>query len=92
MKTSDSQYIIQALNWLQYGVNVKRATKYVSKDKIIRATLHKESIDKRNHIFKVVLTIGKPNYIERQFIKDCIKVGQRFPVKGIQLKHYKPKK
>lgn len=63
------------------------ATKYIDKDFIIRATrkLHLRKIDKRGKV-EIVLTIGKPNYLERDFIKQCKKAGESFPVKKIQLK------
>ncbi len=68
-----------------YTLAVRRATKYVSPTLIVRATrtLIKKKIDKRD--FEVTLTIGKPNSRERNFIKDCKKAGEPFPVKKIQL-------
>jgi len=74
--------------------SVIRATKYVSRTKVIRATRIRFSkkIDKRGPI-SIVFTIGKPNYLERDFIKQCKKAGEPFPVKKIQLKFYNsPKK
>lgn len=35
---------------------------------------------------EIELTIGPPNYLEREFVKTCRKVGEPFPVKKIQLK------
>lgn len=68
------------------------ATKYLSPKEIIRATrvLCKGRIDLR-HNTEIVLTIGRPNYREREFIKACRKDGEPFPVKKIQLK-YPPNK
>jgi len=40
----------------------------------------------------MVLTIGRPNYAEREFIKLCKKAGEPFPVKKMQLKFYPKKK
>lgn len=67
------------------------ATKYIDKNFIIRATrkLTNRKIDKRGNA-EIVLTIGRPNHIERDFIKQCKKAGEPFPVKGIQLQ-YPPK-
>ena len=37
----------------------------------------------------VVLTVGKPNYAVRKFIRMCRAAGEPFPVRKIQLKWYK---
>lgn len=72
------------------GNDVRRATKYVSPTMVIRASRRldfkkKDRMpDKRENI-SIVITIGKPNYLERDFIKDCKKAGEKFPVQGIIL-------
>ena len=33
----------------------------------------------------MLLTFGKPNFVERRFIQKCIKAGEPFPAKKIQL-------
>lgn len=62
-----------------------RATKYVSENMIVRATVRRfrGKICKGNQ--EIVLCIGKPNHRERQFIKRCKKAGEPFPIKKIQL-------
>jgi len=67
-----------------------KATKYINPKFVIKAKrkLYNNKIDKRGNI-EIALTIGKPNYKERKFIKDCIKVKESFPIKKIQLKHIK---
>lgn len=64
------------------------ATKYIDINFIVRATrkLHRRKIDKRGNA-EIVVTIGRPNYLERDFIKQCKKAGEKFPVKGIILKY-----
>lgn len=62
-----------------------RATKYVNKNRVIKATRRHKS-DKRDRQSEFVVTIGKPNYREREFIKLCRKAGEPFPVKKVQLK------
>lgn len=66
------------------------ATKYLGPKDIVRATrvLCRGRIDNRRNT-EVVLTIGRPNYQEREFIKKCKK--DSFPIKEIQLK-FPPKK
>jgi len=63
------------------------ATKYVSKKSIIRATrtLFRTQRFGTGNV-TVTLTIGRPNGREREFIKACVKVGEKFPIKKIQLR------
>lgn len=48
--------------------------------------------DGRNSRHDFVLTIGAPNYREREFIKMCQKAGEPFPIRKVQLKFYPVKK
>ena len=65
----------------------KKATKFLSDKLVIRATrkTYRGRIDRRGNT-EVFLTIGRPNFTEREFIKACVKSGESFPVKKIQLK------
>ncbi len=73
------------------------ATQYVSPKLTIRATRittrgksGKKRVD--NNVIDIRFHMGRPNYRERKFIKDCIKAGVKFPVKKIQLKFLPAKK
>jgi len=72
------------------GGGVIKATKYISPKEIIRAVRKTfgKKIVKGN--IEIHLTIGKPNYAEREFIKLCQKSDEPFPIKKIQLKLYNP--
>lgn len=67
-----------------------QATKFISEKETVKATLrrHKKKIRKNGHK-EILLTIGKPNYREREFIKTRKKVGEPFPVKKVILKRVK---
>ncbi len=70
-----------------------KAVKYLAPNQIVRAVRRKiigKGIDKRGNI-EISLTIGRPNYIERDFVKLCQKAKEPFPVKKIQIKFYNPK-
>ena len=69
-----------------------KATKYLSDKQIVRATrrTHGRKFNERDNV-EIVLTIGKPNFADREFLKTCKKVGEPFPVKKIQTKPF-PKK
>jgi hypothetical protein len=70
-----------------------RATKYVSPKLIVRATRRYGKHRKpnlgtvnRSCELDIVLTIGRPNYAERQFIKACRKAKEPFPVRKVQVR------
>lgn len=69
-----------------------KATKYISDREIIRATRTKYGTRFSPGNLEVTITRGKPNYIEREFIKACKKAGEPFPVKKVQLKFFPQKK
>lgn len=77
--------VVQAL----LDAEAHTATKFVSEKLTIRATrrLLRGRIDRRNKSIDISLTISRPNYRARKFIKDCVKAGVTFPVRRIQLKY-----
>lgn len=62
-----------------------RATKYISPTFVVRATQRRLRGKLRKDV-DLVVTAGRPNFIDRQFIKRANKAGEPFPVKKIQLK------
>lgn len=69
-----------------------KGTKYLSDKLIVRATrkaYHGRFINRGNT--EIMLTIGRPNWYERLFIRACKQAGERFPVRKVQLK-FLPKK
>lgn len=67
-------------------VGAKKATKYYSPTEVMKATCK----NRGRKITEILFTIGKPNFLERKFIKDCQKSGEKFPVSKLQLKWAKP--
>lgn len=61
-----------------------RATKYLTPNLVVRATRIKN-----RHQVIILLTIGRPNYLGRVFVKNCQKAGETFPVKKVQLAAFK---
>lgn len=70
--------------------DAKSAIKYVDEKTIVRATWRFKP-NARHRRDEMVVTIGAPNYAEREFIKKCKKAGEPLPVKKIQFRAY-PKK
>lgn len=63
----------------------RMATKVLEPKLVVRLT-RRLKYSKRNQRNEYVLTIGKPNHLEREFIKACIKAKEPFPVKKVQIK------
>lgn len=75
-----------------YGA--RTATVYLAPDLVVRAT---RRLYRRRRFskaaFEAVVTIGRPNYLERRFIAKAKKAGASFPVRKVQVKAPpKPKK
>ena len=73
--------------------SIVKATKFISPKHIVRAVRKQygKKINTRGNI-EVTLTIGRPNYAEREFIKTLQKAKEPFPVKNVLLKHFVAKK
>lgn len=64
-----------------------RATKYISDRVVVTATrkLFRRRLPGKRYNIEVILHSGRPNYREREFIKECKRAGVTFPVKKIHL-------
>lgn len=77
--------------------NARSATKYLDKNYVVRATRPMSKRRKRpldrvtSRSLTVLVTLGRPNYRERLFVKSCQKAGEPFPVRKIQLRSYPAK-
>ena len=69
-----------------------KATKFISEKEIVRATrrTYNGKFNRRSNV-EMSLTLGRPNFAERKFIKLCKKAGEKFPVQKVQLKFAKKK-
>ena len=72
-------------------ITLRRATYYISPTLVVKATRHNK-IDKRSRHESFVVSFGRPNFLERRFIKQCVKAGQSFPVRKIQLRGWPVKR
>lgn len=64
--------------------------KYVSAKRVIRCT-RRHKRDRRAQREEFILTIGAPNYREREFLRMCKKAGEPIPVAKVQLRFKKVK-
>lgn len=73
------------------GTGSKQAIKYLSESMVVKATRKSfdgkpQRKDARNET--LLVTFGKPNYREREFIKTAKKAGEPFPIKRCQLRGF----
>ena len=65
-----------------------QAVKYVSVNETIQATrIRYGGWVRRRAPIEIRVTVGRPNYLARRFIKACRRAGEPFPVKRIQLRY-----
>ena len=65
--------------------NAKSAIKYIDEKTIVRATWRHKPNNKHTRE-EMVVTFGRPNYLERKFVKLCKRAKEPFPVLKVQLK------
>ena len=65
--------------------DARKATKYLSETDVVKASRRVFRRGRqRGAQIAIVLTIGRPNYEEREFIRKCRKAGEPFPVRRIR--------
>lgn len=65
----------------------KKATKFIGPHLVIKATRQRRTRKNAAHQ-TFLLTVGAPNYAERQFIKACVKAKEPLPVEKVQLRDF----
>ena len=68
----------------------RSSTVYLGSRMVVKAT-HQRRPRVRDNSNTMLVTYGKPNYAEREFIKACFKAGEPLPLRKAQLKAW-PKK
>lgn len=71
--------------------NARKVTAYLAPDYTMKAS-RQRPYAKRDKAETFIVTHGRPNYEEREFIKLAKKAGEPFPIKKIQLKFWPKKK
>lgn len=88
MKYPNLSYGIWAATTTLMREGAIRATKYLSPKCVVSAqrVLFNRKMPRVGSNTDIRLKVGRPNYAERKFIKDCIKAEVAFPVSKVQLK------
>lgn len=73
------------------STTVRRATAFISPTLTIKATAQRRQ-DKRSTSATCLVTVGRPNFLEQRFIRQCQKAGMVFPLNQIQWKLWPNKK
>jgi hypothetical protein len=72
----------------------RTATKFVDRQTVVRA--HRVTfggrIDGRDKSLDIRVKIGRPNYHEQQFIRDCNAAHEPFPIRKVRLAQFRPRK
>jgi hypothetical protein len=71
--------------------DVKKTTVYLD-EKTVVSVCRRFKYTVRSLSRDFVLKIGRPNYVEREFIKRCKKAGEPLPVRKVQLKFWPVKR
>ena len=82
--------VAQLIALMSLHPELRTATKYLSTKLTMKLTRQRKH-DRRARQETFLLTIGTPNWRERDFIKAAVKAGERFPVKRVQFRLW-PKK
>ena len=78
--------IDRMVGMIESDATIARVTHYESPRRTIKVTRFGKP-DKRDRLRIYVLTIGRPNFAEKDFIEMCRAVGEPFPVRKFQIKH-----
>lgn len=81
----DGRWVAKCFDLCMGGA--RKATAYIEPDKVVKVT-RRFAPGKENLNVTLHLTWGRPNYAERKFIKACVKAGERFPVRKIQVREF----
>ena len=67
--------------------DVRKTTVYLS-DKLVVSVCRRHKFKRRALMEDFVLKVGRPNYEQAHFIKQCKKAGEPLPVRKVQLKFW----
>ena len=69
--------------------HIKSAKKYLSPQLVVKGTKRGKLSRGRPWHKEVLLTVGRPNYDERAFVKQAMKDGYSFPIQQIMVRYYR---
>lgn len=82
-----ADWVQHIMQWMAEDAAIYRGTKYLS-DKFTVKVTRQHRPRANDYRVTYIVSAGRPNYAEREFIKQCKKVGEPFPVAKVQIKFY----
>ena len=83
--------VVEAVSYGAPACRARSAVKYIDPKLRVKATARFRPKGNDTCI-EVLLNIGRPNYAERKFVKECVKAEEPFPVKKLQLTYWPDRK
>ena len=84
MKTQIDPKVFATVLGALVASDAKTAVKYLSPKLVVKATWHNKPSN-RNRLEHAHVTFGAPGYRQQKFIDACVKAGEPFPLKKVQL-------
>lgn len=85
LSKANDRLILKAIGMLGAMPELRSASVFQAPDFVITAT-RRGKCDGRAMHSELVLTVGKPNFRGRAFVKACLKAGEPFPVRKVQVR------
>lgn len=80
--------VAACVNVVYHDKTIKKAIAFLNPHFVVKATAQNSNARRANERgVTILVTIGKPNYDEREFIASCIKAKEPFPIEKIQVTH-----
>lgn len=86
-----AQAVTKATNLLIDDGTIRKATVFLNDRMVVKATRQRK-MDRRDQSATFLLTLGRPNFVERRFIRLCKQAGEPFPVKKVRIQYWPKKK
>ena len=86
-----AQIVGRCISTLQQDSTLRRVTAYVSPIETVKAT-RMYRLDRRERREEFLVSVGRPNYRERKWIKFAKRAGESFPVRKLQLTFWPKRK
>lgn len=87
----NAKQVAKVVGVLECGLDIRRATLYVSPTYTVKAT-RQRPYRKSERQETVLVTAGRPNYLEREVITILRKCKEPFPVKKVQVQYWPRKR
>lgn len=78
-------HVASVIQTLASNPKITSGAKYLAPDRVVKVTRQRKKV-RGDKAETFLVTIGRPNFLGRRFVKQCIKAGEPFPIKKVQIK------